>query len=948
MYADNESRYFRRVSETLNGQPRLRRVPYPVKRWLVSLGGCLSFSFGVFAVPLSNPAVDAYNVRVGTETFSGLYTFTTNTLLVETAEAMTNMGSDVIKFYLGSDASYQSGVTLGSNVTNLITLARDCPSYHQVLDMPFRHLIMWAYPFANADSWWANGYNQAQGTNDYREMYDLTRYLLTNYNNSGKTFYLGHWEGDGYLNVPVNGVSWATNPPAITIQGMIGWLNNRQQAVDDAKKNTPYTNVYVYNYAEANRVRDAMVNGPTNNQRVINMVVPYVTNLDYLSYSSYDAQDLDSTDLYATLNYMQSHLPPAKSGLVPGQRMWIGEYGWGYDPPATQEPLTRSYIQRLLNWQGNYGALQYILFWEIYNNQTSNGTNFYLISPTDTPAPCYYLHQRFLNKARLLVAQFNETNGVLPNDAQFSALASPMLTSPLPPPANLTVANMGASFVAPSSAIVSGSLAQGVYGDDEATLWVFWGLHDGGTNAQAWENSEVVAVNTNFNPRTYSVTPSNFVSQTNYYYRFYATNATTNAWAPVSSQFSTVTLTPSDFGSRMNIIFSGYSSGQTLVDFPVLVNLSTNLPGFSYLQFASPTGADLRFTDANGTSLIPFQIDEWNTNGISSVWVDVPSLSTSGDSIWAYWGNTSQDTPNMPSGNVWLNAGYEIVYHLSESGLPYADSTGQHPATGGVIPTRTAGVVGHGQAFNGTEYLSPGAVTLSNQFTTYAWIYVNPGASNIQTIWANQVGGYGANGFSWFVDTYNEADRVMHADSGNGAGSGADPTGTTTVSSGQWHFVAATWDQPDSVVNMYLDGALIGSGTVVNTFALTNTLDLGAFLNPAFQFNGDMDEARIQTGVASSNWIYTSWATVAANTELENYSTVVEQLPNLAISNVSNGIMLTWPGSGVGYTLYSTTNLAVASSWQPAAIQPEVVSNQWEVELPTNSNNANFYRLQPP
>src|ERR1700677_2185558 len=83
---------------------------------------------------LSNPAVDTYNMRVGTETFAGLYKFTTNTLLVETAEAMTNMGSDVIKFYMGSDTSGQSGITLTSNITNLITLARDQPSYHQVLD----------------------------------------------------------------------------------------------------------------------------------------------------------------------------------------------------------------------------------------------------------------------------------------------------------------------------------------------------------------------------------------------------------------------------------------------------------------------------------------------------------------------------------------------------------------------------------------------------------------------------------------------------------------------------------------------------------------------------------------------------------------------------------------------------------------------------------------------
>src|ERR1035437_8599511 len=274
---------------------------------------------------LSDPQVDAYNVRVGTETFAALYKFSTNTALVETAQAITNMGSDTIKLYLASDTSGQEGVTLPGNgsISSLITLARDESSYRKVFDMPFRHFVVWAYPFANSDEWWGSGYNATQGAKDYAEMYNVTRYFLTNYNNSGKTFYLGHWEGDGYLKVN----NWTTNPSAATIQGMIGWLNNSQQAVDDAKRDTIYTNVSIFNYAEANRVRDAMFNGSTNNERVINMVVPFVTNLDYLSYSSYDAQNLSTADLYATLNYMQSMLPTNKASIVPGERMWIGEYG---------------------------------------------------------------------------------------------------------------------------------------------------------------------------------------------------------------------------------------------------------------------------------------------------------------------------------------------------------------------------------------------------------------------------------------------------------------------------------------------------------------------------------------------------------------------------------------------------------------------------------------------
>src|SRR5205807_10177099 len=125
--------------------------------------------------------------------------------------------------------------------------------------------------------------------------------------------------------------NWTTNPAPAVPPAMAAWLNTRQKGIDDAKAATVFNNVNVFGYAEVNRVRDAMLNGPTNNVRVVNYVLPYVTNLDYVSYSSYDAMNLSMAGVYSTLDYIEAHIPANKAGAIPRERLFIGLYGWGGD-----------------------------------------------------------------------------------------------------------------------------------------------------------------------------------------------------------------------------------------------------------------------------------------------------------------------------------------------------------------------------------------------------------------------------------------------------------------------------------------------------------------------------------------------------------------------------------------------------------------------------------------
>jgi hypothetical protein len=266
--------------------------------------------------------------------------------------------------------------------------------------------------------------------------------------------------------------------------------------------------------------------------------------LDYVSYSSYDAMNLDTPGLYATLDYIESKIPTAKAASIPGQRLWIGEYGWGAQSPGQQEPLTRAYIQRLLNY--GHKDLPFILFWEIYNNETNR--SFCLVDPANHKTPCYNLHQRFINLARLLTARFKESHGRLPTDAEFASFMSPLLNQPLPAPVHLEFSNQRVLRSSETNAALSATFAQGVYGDDDAGVWAFWGLADGGTNRSAWQHSLFLEMNTNFNPTAFTVSVTNLLPQTNYFFRFYATNSSAQAWAPFSAALSTRPLDTSGGG----------------------------------------------------------------------------------------------------------------------------------------------------------------------------------------------------------------------------------------------------------------------------------------------------------------------------------------------------------------------------------------------------------------
>ena len=264
-------------------------------------------------------------------------------------------------------------------------------------------------------------------------------------------------------------------------------------------------------------------------------------------------------------------------------------------------------------------------------------------------------------------------------------------------------------------------------------------------------------------------------------------------------------------------------------------------------------------------------------------------------------GNISTEFVPLASSAQSDSSDFDLVWHMNQSGFPFADSTLQNPALTGAAANSAPGVAGPGIAFSGSTYLSAGAMGLSNSFTISAWINVLPTASNIQTVWASKAGAGTANGFALNVDNFNTTDGALRFITGDGSSTAATSSSAGAVSFGQWHLVTAVVDTAANAAHIYVDGNEVtqGANSILADFSRTNTVLLGKASDNSWFFHGSIDEARIQAGAQSSAWIWASWATVATNSGFAIYHSVVNPAgPQASITSPVNNASIA-PGSDI-------------------------------------------------
>ena len=107
--------------------------------------------------------------------------------------------------------------------------------------------------------------------------------------------------------------------------------------------------------------------------------------------------------------------------------------------------------------------------------------------------------------------------------------------------------------------------------------------------------------------------------------------STTGSFTPTleaSNQFGsfekTVVLGVRDYSAwrfSSDATFPGYTGASEISDFPVYLELNDSISGFSYEQFASPFGYDLRFVSNTTNEEIEYEIVKWDPAGQSSFWL---------------------------------------------------------------------------------------------------------------------------------------------------------------------------------------------------------------------------------------------------------------------------------------------------------------------------------------
>ncbi|MDA3925354.1 MAG: hypothetical protein PF904_11720 [Kiritimatiellae bacterium] len=234
-----------------------------------------------------------------------------------------------------------------------------------------------------------------------------------------------------------------------------------------------------------------------------------------------------------------------------------------------------------------------------------------------------------------------------------------------------------------------------------------------------------------------------------------------------------------DWGRSMRISFKGYQGTSTLTNFPALIKVWDGCGNnrFHYTD-CEEEGVDLLFKDATGM-LLSHEIETWNTNGESHIWVRIPELTRETE-ITAYWKNSAwaaDANPFVPTDlldcDLWLHAGAGLATNSAGLVSRWSDQSGNAhdavQANSNYQPCWTNAVVNGlpGLRFDGVSNKDGLTTGWGTSNGTYSVFVAATYRTNSGYTWHRVI--QGANNYNWGIELNGSAGN-FYSFVPNGAG----------------------------------------------------------------------------------------------------------------------------------------------------------------------------------
>jgi len=285
-----------------------------------------------------------------------------------------------------------------------------------------------------------------------------------------------------------------------------------------------------------------------------------------------------------------------------------------------------------------------------------------------------------------------------------------------------------------------------------------------------------------------------------------------------------------------------------LTDFPLYVPIKADAD-IGALALAS--GFDIRFTEADGKTLLKYEREAWAVAGglaTADFWTKVPTILMAGGTyIYVYFGKAgAPDGADVP--NTW-EANFHAVFHLKDdpNTSTVQDSTANNldgTKKGANEPLEVNAVVAKGQDFDGADdYINTPATTLPANITFETFAKPDSFLPYGHGLISNWKYNAPANGLCFRITGTHQVSIAWGT--GAGVGVGYNFTTSATFIVGNIYHVAVAYDGTN--LKLYVNGEYEGQ-RAITIAQVSSILTLGRYQwNSAAgtNYDGVMDEARV-------------------------------------------------------------------------------------------------------